>query len=130
MAEEQGSSRQNGMWGVVAFGVALAVVIGLRLNQAALAVVVGVICGVAAGIPTSLLIVWLLRWRDTQEEKRREKGTRQGVPQPPVVVIAPSAVPQLPAQATWPGDYVAPLPAQRQFSVIGEEGTEDESDYW
>lgn len=131
MTEGQIPLRQSLTWGVVAFGVALAVVIGVRLDRAALAVVVGVACGVMAGIPTSLLIVLLLRRRDAANEKRkaRDEG-REIARQPPVVVVAPPAAPQLPQPTAWPGEYATPLPAQRKFAVIGEEGTEDEFDDW
>jgi hypothetical protein len=128
MNEEQVSLRQSALWGAVAFGVALAVVIGVRLDQAALAVVVGVVCGVGASIPTALLIVALMRRRDGRHEVR--SVGREAVQSPPVVVVAPPAAPQLPPAATWSGAYPTPAPAQRQFTVIGEEGTEDGFDYW
>jgi hypothetical protein len=131
MADEQVSLRQSAAWGAIAFGVALAVVIGVRLDQAALAVVVGVVCGVLAGIPTSVLIVSLLRRRDARSEERELRVERQRMAQsPPVVVVASPAAPQLPQPAAWSGGYAAPLPAQRQFAVIGEEGVEDEFDDW
>ena len=45
--------------GLVAFSVALAIVVGQRLSAEAMAVVVGVVAGVAASIPTSLIVVWI-----------------------------------------------------------------------
>jgi hypothetical protein len=109
----------------MAFGVALAVVIGVRLEQAALAVLVGVVCGVGASIPTSLLIVSLLRRQDqrTQEQRRRGMYPMQ---QPPVVVVTPPNAPQLPQPVNWS----APAPAQRQFTVIGEEEMSNGFDYY
>lgn len=125
MAEEQVSLRQSGVWGAVAFGVALAVVIGVRLEQAALAVVAGVVCGVGASIPTSLLIVAMMRRRDARDARREARRQELRTTQvPPVVVVAPPAAPQLRQSAAWPGEYDL-LPAQRQFSVIGEEEIED-----
>jgi hypothetical protein len=105
------------MWGAVAFGVALAVVIGVRLEQAALAVLVGVVCGVGASIPTSLLIVAILRRQDQQAHEQRRRSAYQMQPQPQVVVVTPSNAPQLPQPMNWP----MPAPAQRQFTVIGED---------
>ena len=122
MAEETVSLRRSLLWGAIAFGVALAVVIGVRLEQAALTVVVGVTCGVGASIPTSLLIVaFLQRRNEKQEEKRRQMMAQS----PPVVVVTPPAMPQARAPGTWPEEYTLPIPSQRQFAVIGEEETED-----
>jgi len=130
MATEQLSLRQSGVLGAIAFGVALAVIIGVRLEEAALAALVGVVCGVGASIPTSLLIVAVLRRRDGQEQRRAPRAAQPAAPQPPVVVIAPPATAQLPQPASWPGAYVPDMPAQRQFSIIGEEGTQDGMDDW
>ena len=49
---------------VVAFAVTLALVIGHRLSDEALAVLAGAVCGVGAAIPTSLLVVVVSRRRD------------------------------------------------------------------
>jgi hypothetical protein len=117
--------------GAVAFGVVLAAVIGVRLDQAALAVIAGVACGVAASIPTGLLVVFLLRRRDAADEKRAARGYgREMAPAAPVVVVAAPAAPQSPQPASWPGGFASPAPARRKFAVIGEEGTDDELDYW
>lgn len=118
--------RKTIAWNAIAFGVVLAIIIGIRLEKAALAAVVGVVCGVAASIPTGLLVVMLLRRRD-EKQLTRERETRQ---QPPVVVVTAPAAPQLPQAAAWPSAYPAPLPAQREYSVIGEEGINDEFDDW
>ncbi len=122
MVEQRLSLRRNGLWGAVAFGVALAVVIGVRLDQAALALLVGVVCGVAASVPTSLLIVSLMR----RQETKNQRAQRDIAPAPPVVVIAPSNAPQLAQPTNW----AQPAPAQRQFTVIGEEGMKNGLDYW
>jgi hypothetical protein len=122
MAGERMALRRSGVWAAMAFGVALAVVIGVRLEQAALAVVVGVVCGVGASIPTSLLIVSLMRRQD-----QKTQGERTRVPpSPPVVVFAPPHAPQLPQPMRWP----EPVSAQRQFTVIGEEGMDNGVDYY
>jgi hypothetical protein len=111
------------MWGAAAFGVALAVVIGVRLEQAALAVLVGVVCGVGASIPTSLLIVSIMRRQDQRVHEQRRRNAYQT--QPPVVIVTPSNAPQLPQPMNWS----APAPAQRQFTVIGEEEMNNGFDY-
>jgi hypothetical protein len=130
VAEETVSVRRHLLWGAIAFGVALALVIGIRLDQAALAVLAGVTCGVGASIPTGLLVVFLLRRRDAAGERQGARGYGREIAPPPVVVVTTPAVPQLPQGTAWPGAYGAPLPAQREFAVIGEEGVEDEFDLW
>ena len=131
MSEQTGTVRQGFVWGAITFGVVLAVIIGVRLDQAALTAVVGVACGVGASIPTGLLVVWLLRRGDVVKEQRRARmAQRELNPSPPVVVVAPPALPQLPQSTGWPGGYGAPAPAQREFAVIGEEETEHGFDYW
>jgi hypothetical protein len=130
VAEEAVSLRRNLLWGAIAFGVALALVIGIRLDQAALAVVAGVTCGVGASIPTGLLVVFLLRRRDAAGERQGARRYGREMASPPVVVVTSPTVPQLPQGTAWPGAYGAPQPAQREFAVIGEEGVEDEFDLW
>jgi hypothetical protein len=121
MAEQTYSLRRSLAWGTIAFGVALAVVVGIRLEQAALTVVVGVACGVGASIPTSLLVVALLQKR-TDKNQRQQQANQT----PQVVVLAPQAIPQMRGSgASWPQEYALPVPTQRQFSVIGEEETTD-----
>ncbi len=124
MVDGNAGLKRNGMWGAMAFGVALAVVIGARLEQAALAVLVGVVCGVGASIPTSLLIVTIMRRQDQRVHEQRRRNTYQA--QPPVVVVTPSNAPQLPQPMNWS----APAPAQRQFTVIGEEEMNNGFDYY
>ncbi len=126
MAEGSAGLRHNGMWGMMAFGVALAIVIGARLEQAALAVLVGVVCGVGASIPTSLLIVTIMRRQDARVHEQRRRSAYPTHSQPPVVVVTPSNAPQLPQPMNWS----APAPAQRQFTVIGEEEMSNGLDYY
>ena len=123
-------TRENGVWGAIAFGVTLAVIIGLRLEQAALAVVVGVACGVAASIPAGLLIFFLMRRNSARVPRATPYYGREMASAPPVLVIQPPATPALPQATTWPGGYSMPVPAQREFAVIGEEGIEDGFDHW
>ena len=117
--------KRNSGWGrlkvfaglvVMVFAVALAVIIGNRLSDEALAVLAGAVCGVGAAIPTSLLIVAVSRRRD--EERAQVPAVHpQGV-YPPVVVVAPPGGQQQPG--VWnalPPSLVAP--AQRTFTVVG-----------
>jgi len=99
---------------MVAFAVTLAVVIGQRLSDQAVAVLTGAVCGVGASIPTSLLIVWVTRQREKQQP------VQPASPYPPVVVVQPPA--QLGA-STNQGGYLPPYapPARREFTVVGGE---------
>jgi hypothetical protein len=97
------------------FAVTLAVVVGNRLSDEALAVLAGTVCGVGAAIPTSLLIVAVTRRRD---EPRVQPTMSQG-PYPPVVVVTPPGGQQQPAGwNTLPPSLQAPI--QRHFTVVGE----------
>jgi hypothetical protein len=107
---------------VISFAMTLAVVVGNRLSDEALAVLAGTVCGVGAAIPTSLLIVAVTRRR---EEPRMQSYPPQGV-YPPVIVVAPpggqgrfsanewGALPASFASSIPPG-----MPTQRHFTVVG-----------
>jgi len=102
-----------------AFGLTLAVMVGQRLSDQAMAVIAGAVCGVAASIPPSLLIIWVTR---------RRPGTPPAWagPYPPVVVVQPpTAYP--PGVGNAGNPYLQPpasmstIPVQREFVVVGEE---------
>ena len=100
---------------MMAFAVTLAVVVGSRLSDEALAVLAGAVCGVGAAIPTSLLIVAVSRRRD---ERRVQPPVPQQGLYPPVVVVAP------PGGQQWPNGWNAlppslAAPMQRHFTVVG-----------
>lgn len=98
---------------VAAFAVTLAVVVGNRLSDEALAVLAGAVCGVGAAIPTSLLIISVSRRRD----EARVQPPTQGV-YPPVIVVTPPGSQQRPNDwAMLPPSLAAPV--QRQFTVVG-----------
>lgn len=105
------------------FAVSLAVVIGQRLSDEAMAVVVGVVAGVAASIPTSLIVVWFA----SRSLVTARPAPTAPPPEPRVVVMTP------PPQAAYanPAGFGMPMPAgtmyapaqallvPRQFNVIG-----------
>lgn len=103
--------------------VTAVVVVTQRLSDDALALLVGLSCGVAAMAPAIGLGVWL--WRRQELERQRE-AQRSSAPAatPPVIVVAPGALPgygnpwgTLPSPpASW---EVAP--AERKFTIVGEE---------
>ncbi len=98
-----------------AFAVTLAVIIGNRLSDEALAVLAGAVCGVGAAIPTSLLVVAVTRRRDEARAPTTIAHQSQG-PYPPIVVIAP------PNGQRWGEGGGLPTfeaPVQRRFTVVG-----------
>ena len=108
---------------VTVFAVTLALVIGNRLSDEALAVLAGAVCGVGAAIPTSLLVVAVSRRRD---DPRVQPATYQPFSQgpypqgtyPPVVVVAPPGG----QQGTNAWNVLPPsfgVPTQRHFTVVG-----------
>lgn len=111
--------------GIVLFLITLAVVIGLRMSNEAMAVVIGVIFGVAASIPTSLIVV-AVAWR-------RERAVNNGnspVRRPAQDALPPSVVIVNPGGMGTAGPYRQPayLPqpdlqwgqSPRQFRVVGD----------
>ena len=88
------------------------------MNSEAMAVVVGVVCGVLASIPMSLLILILTRHMGRQDYKERYECRREYLP---VVVVNPGGVQQLPPLSSLPSPYPTPLPATRDFKVIGKD---------
>ncbi len=104
-----------------AFGLTLAVIVGQRLSDQAMAVLAGSVCGVAASIPPSLLIIWVTR------RKQEQKGAAYAGPYPPVVVVQPPAA-YPPGVGDGGSRYLPPMvapmgavPVQREFVVVGEE---------
>jgi hypothetical protein len=99
---------------VMMFAVTLAVIVGSRLSDEALAVLAGAACGVGAAIPTSLLVIAVSRRRD---EPRVQQAVSQG-PYPPVIVVTPPGGQQRPGG--WnalPSSLSAPV--ERHFTVVG-----------
>lgn len=101
---------------VVAFSVALAVVVGNRMSAEAMAVVVGVVCGVVASIPMSALMLAMARRSRPAYEESRAAEQR-----PPVVVVAPGSMPASPAQAAWPTYAPPAVRPPREFHIVGDE---------
>jgi hypothetical protein len=115
----------------IAFAVALAVIVGNRLSNEAMAVVVGAVCGISASIPVSLALVIAASRNWGREEGPREVeydyGSHRYAPQPPqILVVSPSQ--QAPSPYGFPqNQYYLPPPiddarsSPRQFKIIGDE---------
>ena len=122
--------------GVVAFAIALAYLIGQRLSDAAMAVVVGSVIGVAASMPMSGLVLWLvLRQRVAPPPlpayPRSEFPPRDDSPKIIVVQPQPYAA-ALPAGEMLGARVPFSMPAQaygrqvREFKIVGQEAMDDE----
>ncbi len=117
-------------WGPVAaivFAGVLAYVVGVRLSESAMAVVIGVTFGVAASIPTSLILILALRRADRDRPDRARDDSR-----PPTIVVTPPGMPTPGHGQPWgfpPGTYLPPLEGEqdpalaprRRFRIIGGE---------
>ena len=119
------------IFGMIAFGVTLAIIIGQRLSSEAMAVLLGVVTGIVSSIPTSLLIVWIA----TRNIAKRidevvhavipptaPAPTPKEEPLPRMVLVQPSTVPIVNAYAPqhgWAQAAASPLSPPRRFTVIG-----------
>ena len=131
MYREYDQDRKGGFGRLVVFLgavflVALAVVVGTRLSEDAIGVLVGVIAGVAASIPTALLLIVVMRHREQESEPEYYEERRQSAP--PVIVVAPGSAPQMLPQypGAYPPQQLSPPQSRRQFRVMGLD--EEESD--
>lgn len=108
-------------WLLLGLGVALALVVGLRLSGDGLAVVAGVVCGVLAGLPVDGLLLYLyLRERGLRREAE-ERLWREERAVPPVVIVSNGrGVEMLPGGLGY-GRVPLGERAGREFTIVGEE---------
>ena len=107
---------------VLLFTMTLAVIVGTRLSDEALAVLAGAVVGVAAAIPTSLLIVTVVRRRDEGQGRMMAVPQQRQAQAPPVIVVAPQG--GQPGMGRWhdmPPSLM--MPQQRRFTVVGADST-------
>ncbi len=119
---------------LLSFVITLALIIGWRLSDQAMAVIVGVVAGVAASIPTSLIVVWLaLRARGSFPPQAAwpspaDPGMSSPPAQPQVILVQPAPPPSQRSLTVLPA-YAAPEPTSlnglslgpRHFTILGEE---------
>ena len=123
-------------FGILCFCVTLAVLIGQRLSDQAMAVIVGSVIGVVASMPMAALILFMvLKQRDggsySSAATRRDVAPRDDTPR--MIVIQPQ--PYAPAPAPYPHtgqlsqlnttSWQQTRPS-REFTIVGEEEFADE----
>lgn len=106
----------------VVFAITLGVVVTQRLSQDSLALMVGLACGVMAMLPTVLL--GLMVWR--REANRQVSQQHTPMMSPPVVVVAPQALPGYGVQRpTYGNDNMSwqwsGAQQERTFTIVGGE---------
>lgn len=106
---------------LLTFSVTLAVIIGTRLSDQALSVIVGVVAGVAASIPTSLIIVWFATRTAAAVSTRAAPRERADGDESPRIVIVqpPPATPPAIADPRYDVPPPAPARERRRFTIIG-----------
>ena len=119
---------------LLAFSITLALLIGQRLSDQAMAVIVGSVIGVAASMPMTAVVLWLtVRSRDGARYAapfaRSESAPRDEAPRIMLIQPQPYVAPhypqyQQPAQGAYlnPPSPMAhyPRPA-REFKIVGQE---------
>jgi hypothetical protein len=112
--------RRGAVLTALGFGVALAVIVGLRLEEAGLAVLVGVLCGIGASLPVSGVLLTML-WRERRErrllEERQWRGENRTAAAPPVVILNAGRG----AELLPPPPHSLGATGGRSFTIIGEE---------
>lgn len=113
---------------------AIVLLVGLKLSPDALAVIIGMMLGILASVPVSVVLVILLTRREGYAGKNGGSAGQMSY-QPPVIVVngqqappngypfgPPSTITKGASNSETPqGGYAMGLPAQRTFTVIGEE---------
>jgi hypothetical protein len=115
----------------IAFAVALAVIVGNRLSNEAMAVVVGAVCGISASVPVSIALVIAAskNWGRAPgpREVEYDYGAHRYAPQPPqILVVSPQQVNPSAYPFSNPPQYFPPTIddarySPREFKIIGDE---------
>ena len=98
---------------LIAFAVALAVVIGNRVSADALALLLGVACGAGIALPIVGISLYFLSRSQGAHRSRPE----QRLSHPPIVVIGPGSERALP----WPRLDSPSRHLEREFHMVGDE---------
>ena len=124
---------RNGIFIIgIVFAATLAYVVGNRLSNEAMAVVVGALCGISASVPISiaLFIAASRNWGRADVSAREELSEPTAprgysAPQPPMIIFAPPQQFQSPNPFASNQFYLPPNApiegAPREFKIIGDE---------
>jgi len=128
--------RAGFIFGMITFGITLAIIIGQRLSSEAMAVLLGVVTGIVSSVPTSLLIVWIATRNIAKRiDEVAQMVTPPAAPAPspkeepmPRVILMQQPAPVMNAYAPqqgWAQAAASPMSPPRRFTVIGgnEEST-------
>ena len=115
---------------MIAFVVALAIVVGSRLSEQTTTLLMGAACGAGLSVPFAILAGMYF---GSQRAAREREAVR---PQPPIVVMTPPqqqpTVPMLPMWSSMqPAAPGMSMPVPRQYTILGEETVIDGTpDVW
>jgi hypothetical protein len=102
------------------FTITLAVVVGVRLSEQAMAVVVGVVAGVAASIPTSLIVTWVATRNALANQPPATPHTAAPTEERPPVIFVQAPPAPLPYDRRFLVPPATPQP-RRAFNILGGE---------
>ncbi len=106
--------------GFVLMAVGLAVAIGSRLSDQAIAALMGAACGIGLATPLGIALGVYIG-------STRSRGPSAHTPATPQVIVIPTpsaATPAAPGYTSAPGPI---LPVPRAFTIIGEEDMEEDN---
>jgi hypothetical protein len=93
---------------LLAFVVTLALIIGWRLSDQAMAVTIGVLAGVAASVPTSLFVIWVVLRSRLDASPLAPMHAASAPPEPQVIIV----------QSRPASPSPSPAPAQRSLLAL------------
>lgn len=114
---------------VVLFSLGIAILIGVRMDQASVSIISGFIIGAAIGAPIVSIITWLVvRQRQADATVFSSRTSQPSMPStPPQVVYLPAPAPYQPMPsgthrpAPWSTEPFV-MSKQRRFYLIGDDG--------
>ncbi len=108
----------------IGFGVTLALIVGLRLERAGLAVLVGFASGLLGALPGTALLLYLWWKERTERSRERERPALDVRPTyPPVVILEAGRNVVEPLLPRLPQGGLGP----REFVIVGEEEQAEEA---
>lgn len=108
----------------IGFGITLALIVGLRLERAGLAVLVGFASGLLGALPGTALLLYLWWKERTERTRQAERSVWDARPAyPPVVILEAGRNVVEPLLPRLPQGGLGP----REFVIVGEEERTEET---